>query len=119
MNATHLLDLSRLQFATTAMYHFLFVPLTLGLSILIAIMESVYVMTGRTVWREMTRMRAFNPMISMLSVGELLLTPRGLVSLAQRSLRTVKQQVKAIEDVGAEIAVGGRELLGRQKSKDE
>ena len=47
MNSTHLLDLSRLQFATTAMYHFLFVPLTLGLSILIAIMESVYVMTGR------------------------------------------------------------------------
>jgi cytochrome bd ubiquinol oxidase subunit I len=55
MNSIHLLDLSRLQFATTAMYHFLFVPLTLGLSILIAIMESVYVMTGRTVWREMTR----------------------------------------------------------------
>lgn len=50
-----LLDLSRLQFAMTAMYHFLFVPLTLGLSILIAIMESVYVMTGRPVWREMTR----------------------------------------------------------------
>jgi cytochrome bd ubiquinol oxidase subunit I len=55
MNSTHLLDLSRLQFATTAMYHFLFVPLTLGLSILIAVMESVYVMTGRVVWRDMTR----------------------------------------------------------------
>ena len=55
MNASHLVDLSRLQFAATAMYHFLFVPLTLGLSILIAIMESVYVMTGRSVWREMTR----------------------------------------------------------------
>jgi cytochrome d ubiquinol oxidase subunit I len=55
MNSTYLLDLSRLQFATTAMYHFLFVPLTLGLSILLAIMESVYVMTGRVVWREMTR----------------------------------------------------------------
>jgi cytochrome d ubiquinol oxidase subunit I len=55
MNASHLIDLSRLQFAATAMYHFLFVPLTLGLSILIAIMESVYVMTGRSVWREMTR----------------------------------------------------------------
>ena len=40
-------DLSRLQFALTAMYHFLFVPLTLGLSIMMAIMESVYVMTGR------------------------------------------------------------------------
>jgi cytochrome d ubiquinol oxidase subunit I len=39
----------------TAMYHFLFVPLTLGLSLLLAIMESVYVMTGRTIWREMTK----------------------------------------------------------------
>ncbi len=50
-----LVDLSRLQFALTALYHFLFVPLTLGLSILIAMMETVYVMTGRTVWREMTK----------------------------------------------------------------
>ena len=47
-------ELSRLQFALTAMYHFLFVPLTLGLSFLIAIMESVYVMTGRDIWRRMT-----------------------------------------------------------------
>ncbi|MGH6882993.1 MAG: cytochrome ubiquinol oxidase subunit I, partial [Hypericibacter sp.] len=50
-----LVELSRLQFALTALYHFLFVPLTLGLSVLIAIMESVYVMTGRTIWREMTK----------------------------------------------------------------
>jgi cytochrome d ubiquinol oxidase subunit I len=48
-------DLSRLQFALTAMYHFLFVPLTLGLSILVAMMETVYVMTGRPIWREMTK----------------------------------------------------------------
>ena len=47
-------ELSRLQFAATAMYHFLFVPLTLGLSFVIAIMESVYVMTGRDVWRKAT-----------------------------------------------------------------
>ncbi|HEX2527336.1 MAG TPA: cytochrome ubiquinol oxidase subunit I [Geminicoccus sp.] len=47
-------DLSRLQFEATAMYHFLFVPLTLGLSFLMAIMESVYVMTGREIWRRMT-----------------------------------------------------------------
>ena len=46
-----IVDLSRLQFAATAMYHFLFVPLTLGLSFLIAIMESVYVMTDREMWR--------------------------------------------------------------------
>lgn len=47
--------LSRLQFAMTALYHFIFVPLTLGLSILVAIMETVYVMTGRTIWRDMTK----------------------------------------------------------------
>src|SRR5450432_2795162 len=55
MNDSSLLELSRWQFAITALYHFLFVPLTLGLSILLAIMESVYVMTGRPIWREMTR----------------------------------------------------------------
>ena len=48
-------QLSRLQFGLTAMYHFLFVPLTLGLSVLLAIMESIYVTTGRTVWRDMVR----------------------------------------------------------------
>lgn len=47
--------LSRLQFAVTALYHFLFVPLTIGLSVVIAIMETVYVMTGRTIWRQMTK----------------------------------------------------------------
>ncbi len=47
--------LARLQFALTALYHFLFVPLTLGLSFLLAIMESVYVMTGRQIWRDMTQ----------------------------------------------------------------
>jgi len=48
-------DLSRLQFAITAMYHFLFVPLTLGLSWMLVIMESVYVMTGREIYKDMTR----------------------------------------------------------------
>lgn len=48
-------ELSRLQFALTAMYRFLFVPLTLGLSILVAIMETAYVMTNRPIWRQMTK----------------------------------------------------------------
>jgi cytochrome d ubiquinol oxidase subunit I len=48
-------QLSRLQFALTALYHFLFVPLTLGLSMILVIMESVYVMTGREIWKRMTR----------------------------------------------------------------
>src|SRR5882672_6792468 len=48
-------SLSRLQFALTALYHFLFVPLTLGLSMMLVIMEAVYVMTGREVWKQMTK----------------------------------------------------------------
>lgn len=50
-----IVGLSRLQFALTALYHFLFVPLTLGLSIIVAIMETVYVMTDRPIWRQMTK----------------------------------------------------------------
>jgi cytochrome d ubiquinol oxidase subunit I len=49
------ITLSRTQFALTALYHFLFVPLTLGLSMILVIMESVYVMTGREIWKSMTR----------------------------------------------------------------
>jgi cytochrome d ubiquinol oxidase subunit I len=55
MPSAELVDISRLQFAVTALYHFLFVPLTLGLSFLLVIMESVYVMTGREVYRDMTK----------------------------------------------------------------
>ena len=47
--------LSRAQFALTALYHFLFVPLTLGLSMILVIMESVYVMTGQQIWQRMTK----------------------------------------------------------------
>ncbi|KKC61458.1 cytochrome d terminal oxidase subunit 1 [Citrobacter amalonaticus] len=49
------IDLSRWQFALTALYHFLFVPLTLGLIFLLAIMETLFVVTGKTVYRDMTR----------------------------------------------------------------
>lgn len=50
-----IVTLSRLQFGLTALYHFLFVPLTLGMTFILAIMESVYVMTGRQVYKDMTR----------------------------------------------------------------
>ncbi len=55
MISEELVNLSRLQFAATALYHFLFVPLTLGMVWLLLIMESVFVMTGRVVWKDMTR----------------------------------------------------------------
>ena len=55
MISEQLVDLSRLQFAATAMYHFLFVPLTLGMVWLLVIMETVYVMSGKQIWKDMTR----------------------------------------------------------------
>lgn len=48
-------DYSRAQFALTAIYHFLFVPLTLGLSFIIAIMESIYVKTNSDEWLKITK----------------------------------------------------------------
>jgi cytochrome d ubiquinol oxidase subunit I len=48
-------ELSRYQFAFTAMYHFLFVPLTLGLAFILAIMESLYVMTDKQIYKDMTK----------------------------------------------------------------
>ena len=50
-----LVDWSRAQFALTAMYHWIFVPLTLGLGILVAIMETLYVKTGNPEWKRITR----------------------------------------------------------------
>ena len=50
MVSEQLVDLSRLQFAATALYHFLFVPLTIGMTWILVIMESVYVMTGKPIW---------------------------------------------------------------------
>ncbi len=50
-----LVDWSRAQFALTALYHWLFVPLTLGLSFIIAIMETLYVRSGNDEWKKITK----------------------------------------------------------------
>ena len=49
------LVLARMQFAITTIYHFFFVPLTLGLSVLVAIMETLYVRTGNEMYKQMTK----------------------------------------------------------------
>ncbi len=49
------LSLARWQFAITTVYHFFFVPLTLGLSVMVAIMETLYVRTGRESYKRMTK----------------------------------------------------------------
>jgi cytochrome bd ubiquinol oxidase subunit I len=50
-----LVDWSRAQFALTAVYHWLFVPLTLGLSFILAFMETIYVKTGNEEWKRITK----------------------------------------------------------------
>lgn len=50
-----LIDWSRAQFALTALYHWLFVPLTLGITFIIAIMESIYYKTGDLIWKKITK----------------------------------------------------------------
>ena len=50
-----LVDWSRAQFALTALYHWIFVPLTLGLSVILAIMESIYVKTGDERWKKIVK----------------------------------------------------------------
>ena len=52
---TSIVDWSRLQFAVTAIYHWLFVPLTLGLSVMVAIMESIYLKTKSEKWLYATK----------------------------------------------------------------
>ncbi|HWH67808.1 MAG TPA: MFS transporter, partial [Candidatus Sulfotelmatobacter sp.] len=96
-------------------YHLLFMASALGclmVSNLIQRVREPVEQPANEVWREMKSMRTFNPMLSLLAVGELVLTPRGLLALGQRSLRSVRQQVKALEDVGEELLKGGREVLG-------
>lgn len=55
MISESVVDLSRFQFAMTAMYHFIFVPLTLGLAFLLAIMETTYVISGKEIYKDMTK----------------------------------------------------------------
>lgn len=50
-----LVNWSRLQFAMTAGYHWLFVPLTLGLAVIMAIMETIYVATGDEFWKKTSK----------------------------------------------------------------
>ncbi|MDR1402507.1 MAG: cytochrome ubiquinol oxidase subunit I [Tannerellaceae bacterium] len=52
---TSLIDWSRAQFALTAIYHWLFVPLTLGLGIIQAVMETIYYKTGNELWKKIAQ----------------------------------------------------------------
>jgi|GEM_PF-2800917 len=70
MSEMDFVDWSRAQFALTAIYHFLFVPLTLGLSFIIAIMETIYVKTGDKAWLEITKFWREKPETMLKKVAE-------------------------------------------------
>ena len=55
MISTELVDISRLQFAVTALYHFLFVPLTLGMTFMIVTMELTYLITSKQIYKDMVK----------------------------------------------------------------
>ena len=54
-NMETMIDWSRAQFALTAMYHWLFVPLTLGLAVIMGVMETRYVISGHDFWKRTAR----------------------------------------------------------------
>jgi len=115
------LEIGRLFGQPILSFHLLFVLAGFGCVLVTSLIERVREPAEQpvlSVWRAMKAMRAFNPMLSLLAVGELLLTPRGLLALGQRSLRTVRQQVKALEDVGEVLVEGGREVLGQRRAED-
>src|SRR6201990_3190591 len=51
----NVVDISRWQFGITTVYHFIFVPLTIGLAPLVAVMQTVWVATGNTAWYRLTK----------------------------------------------------------------
>jgi hypothetical protein len=66
--ASTVVDLSRFQFATTSIYHFLFVPLTLGLAPLVAIMQTLWHRSHDDAWLRLTRFSG--PMMTLLKVAQ-------------------------------------------------
>ena len=54
VNST-VVELSRIQFAATALYHYLFVPVTLGMTFFLAAVETVYVVTGKPIYKQMAQ----------------------------------------------------------------
>jgi len=102
-------------------FHLLFAISALGClfaTVLAARVREPAEQPAENVWRAMRGMRTFNPMLSLQSVGELMLTPRGLVALAHRSIQSARQQVRAIGDVGEQIVEGSADAMRKRFFRD-
>lgn len=117
-------DLSRWSGQPFTRFHLLFVLSAIGCLIATVLAMRIRESTEQpveNVWRAMRNMKTFNPMLSIQFVSELMLTPRGLVSLAQHSWRLAQRQVRGLGEVGEEIVEGSadvvrKKFLGRDKS---
>lgn len=69
------------------------------------------------VWHSMRGMRAFNPLLTITTAAQLLVTPRGLMGMSRRSLHELRRQARTLGDVGEEIVRTGREALGKPQKK--
>lgn len=70
------------------------------------------------VWRTMRRMQPFNPMLTLTSAAQMVLTPGGLLGLTERSLRQLRRQVKVIGEVGEELVDGTSEAIRAKLPRD-
>jgi len=92
-------------------YHLLFLVSFLGCLLSLPILTSAHEPASKEihhVWRSMWRMRSFNPLIALSTTAGLLLTPRGMLSLAYYSIRTVRRQFRRVVDVGTELLSGSQ-----------
>jgi len=95
-------------------YHVLFALSLLGCGLSVQLLQGVReeaAAPAEAVWRTMRTMRAFNPLMGLTTVGELLLTPMGMVSLVRQSARSLRRQARVITRVGEEIVVSSQEVV--------
>lgn len=100
-------------------YHVLFAGSMFACLLLARLLETVREPGGagaEAVWRTMRRMHAFNPLLTLTTAAQLVFTPRGLLGLSRKSVRTLRRQARRLGDVGGEILRGGRQVLGRTGS---
>ena len=71
------------------------------------------------VWQTMRRMRPFNPMLTLTSAAQMVLTPGGLMGLTRNSWRQIRRHARILGTVGGEIVEGGKDVLKAPFDRDE
>lgn len=107
-------DLGVLFGQTITDHHLLFIISFLGCLLSLPFLTAVREPSANEiqyVWRSMVRMRSFNPLLLAGSAATFLFTPRGLLSLGQNSIRSLRRQVRKVVTVGAELVEGSQTIF--------